>query len=78
MVLGNYYDDWGRIDNDEDMELTDEECEYCSLAQDLENFMGIDLGHDDFADYGLSMNKDETMNVSLNLVYEVILDPQIE
>jgi len=74
VVLRDPYKNWGRFENDDEMELTDEEREYCSLAQDLDNIMGVDIDHDDFADYGLSMNKDETMNVSLNHIYDVIID----
>ena len=78
VVLTDPYQNWGRLENDDEMELTEEEREYCSLSQDLDNFMGMDIEHDDFADFGLSMNKDETMNVSLNFVYEVIPDPANE
>lgn len=75
VLLRDPYQNWGRWENEEDgIEFTEEEREYCSLSQDLDNFMGMDIEHDDFADFGLSMNKDETMNVSLNFVYEIIPD----
>ena len=75
VVLTDPYQNWGRLENDDEIELTEEDREYCSLSQDLDNFMGMNIEHDDFADFGLSMNKDETMNVSLNFVYEIIPAP---
>jgi len=79
VLLRDPYHNWGRWENEDDeTEFTEEELEYCSLSQDLDNFMGMDIEHDDFADFGLSMNKDETMNVSLNFVYEIIPDPRDE
>ena len=67
-----------RTKNEDNINFLDEEKKQCSLYKDTENLMGMDTAHDDFADFGLSMNKDQTMNVSLNFVYEVIVEPQME